>query len=123
VNPLPQYGTGIPAGAVAGLHMMIQFRTRVFPTTRHLARIHAMHERFLHLCHACSGDVPQSIENILLECPRQFGIRWEYHRRNFGALAPKFNGFVRHFVTSPEDVNALLLGGVPHSLHGAIHFT
>jgi hypothetical protein len=98
--------------------MMIQFRTRVFPTTRHLARIHAMQERFLHHCHACSGDVPESIENILLECPR-----WQYHRRNFGALAPKFNGFVRQFVTSPEDVNALLLGGVPPSLHGAIHFT
>jgi hypothetical protein len=41
-NPLPEYGTGIPAGAVAGLHIMIQFRTRVFPTARRLARIHAM---------------------------------------------------------------------------------
>jgi hypothetical protein len=27
------------------------------------------------------------------------------------------------FATSPEDINALLLGGVPPSLHGAIHFT
>ena len=63
-------------------------------------------------------DVPESIEHILLECPR-----WEYHRRNFGALAPEFNGFVRHFATSPDDINALLLGGVPPSLHGATYFT
>jgi hypothetical protein len=59
-----------------------------------------------------------SIEHILLECPR-----WECHRRNFGTLAPKFNGFVREFATSPEDINALLLGGVPPSRHGAIRFT
>jgi hypothetical protein len=82
-NPLPQYGTGIAAGAVAGLHIMIQFRTRVFPTARRLARIHAMLERFLHHCPTCGGDVIESIKHILLECPR-----WEYHRRNFGALAP-----------------------------------
>jgi hypothetical protein len=62
--------------------------------------------------------VPESIEHILLECPR-----WENHRRNFEALAPEFNGFVRKFATSPADMNALLLGGVPPSLHGAIHFT
>ena len=80
---MPQYGTGIPAGAVAGLHIMIQLRTRVFPTARRLARIHAMHERFLHHCPACGGDVIESIKHILLACPR-----WEYHRRNFGALAP-----------------------------------
>jgi hypothetical protein len=59
-------------------------------------------------------DVPESIEHIL---------RWEHHRRNFGALAQDFNGFVRQFATSPEDINALLIGGVPPSLHGAIHFT
>jgi hypothetical protein len=82
-NPLPQYGTGIPAGAIAGLHIMIQFRTRTFPTARLPARIHAMPKRFLHHCLACGGDVPESIEHILLECPR-----WECHRRNFGTLAP-----------------------------------
>jgi hypothetical protein len=97
---------------------MIQFRTRVFPTNRRLARIHAMPERFLHHCPACGGDVLESIEHILLECPR-----WEYHRRSLGALAPEFNGFVRHFATSPEDMNTLLLGGAPPSLHDAIHFT
>jgi hypothetical protein len=97
---------------------MIQFRTRVFPTARRLARIHAMLERFLHYCPACGGNVIESIEHILLECPR-----WEYHRRNLGALAPECNGFVRRFATSPENINALLLGGVPPSLHGATHFT
>jgi hypothetical protein len=118
-NHLPQYGTGIPVGAVAWLHIMIRFRTRVVPTSRRLARIHAMLERFLHHCHVYGGDVPKSIEHILLECPR-----WECHRRNFGTPAPEFNGFVRQFATSPEDIiNALLLGGVRPSLHGAIHFT
>jgi hypothetical protein len=82
-NPLPQYGTGIPSGAVAGLHIMIQFRTRVFPTARRLARNYAMLERFLHHCPSCGGEVPESIEHILLDFPR-----WEYHRRNSGALAP-----------------------------------
>jgi hypothetical protein len=96
---------------------MIQFRTRLFPTARRFARIHAMPAYFLHHCHACGGDGPESIEHILLECPR-----WEYHRLYFGALAPNFNGFVRQFATSPEDINALLLSGVPPSLHGAIHF-
>jgi hypothetical protein len=74
---------GIPAGAVAGLHIMTQFRTREFPTTRRLARIHAMFERFLHHCPACGGDVHESIEHTMLECPR-----WECHRRNFWTLAP-----------------------------------
>jgi hypothetical protein len=97
---------------------MIEFRTRVFPIAHRLARIHAMPERFLRHCHACGGDVPESIEHILLECPR-----WECHSRNFGTLAPEFNGFVRQFATSPEDKNTLLLGGVPPSRHGAIHFT
>jgi hypothetical protein len=69
---------------------MIQFRTRVFPIARRLARIHAMLERFLHHCFACGRDVPESIEHILLECPS-----WEYHRYNFGALAQEFDGFVR----------------------------
>jgi hypothetical protein len=30
---------------------------------------------------------------------------------------------VREFPPSHEDINALLLGGVPPSLHGVIHFT
>jgi hypothetical protein len=81
-NPLSEYGTGIPAGAVAGLHIMIQFCTRLFPTTRRLARIHAMFERFLHHCPACGRDVLDSIEHIRLECPRR-----ECHRRNFVKLA------------------------------------
>jgi hypothetical protein len=90
----------------------------MFPTARRLARIHAMPERFLHHCPACGGHVIEPIEHILLECPR-----WEYHRRNFGALALEFHGFVRLSATSPEDINALLLGGVPPSLHGATDFT
>jgi hypothetical protein len=63
---------------------MIQFRTRVFQTTRRLARIHTVHERFLHHGPACGGDVPESIEHIMLECPR-----WEWHRRNFGMLGAR----------------------------------
>jgi hypothetical protein len=77
-----------------------------------------MPARFLHHCRACGGDVPESVEHILIECPH-----WVCHRRNFGALAPKFDGFVRQFGTSPEDKNPLLLGGVIPSLHVAIHFT
>jgi hypothetical protein len=97
---------------------MIQFRTRSFSTPRRLARIHAMPERVLHHCLARGGDVRESIEHILLECPR-----WECHRRYFGTLAQEFNGFVSQFAASPEDINALIFGGVFPSLHGAIHFT
>ena len=43
------------------LHIIIQFRNRVFPTARRLARIRAMLERFLHHCHACGKDVLESI--------------------------------------------------------------
>jgi hypothetical protein len=114
----PEYGTGIPAGAVAWLHIMIQFRTREFPVARRLARIYAMPDRFLHHRPACGGDVPESIEHIMRECPR-----WECHRRIFGTLAPYLNGFVRQCATSLEDINGLLLGGVLPSLHGAINFT
>jgi hypothetical protein len=70
-------------GVLVGLHILIQFQTRVFPTARRLARIQAMPGRFLYHCHACGGDVPESIGHIVFECPR-----WECHRRNFGALAP-----------------------------------
>jgi hypothetical protein len=86
---------------------MIQFYTRVFPTTRRLARIHAMPGRFLHLFPVCGGDVHESIEYIMLECPR-----WECHRRHFETLAPWLNGFVRQFATSNEDITYLFLGGV-----------
>jgi hypothetical protein len=57
---------------------MIHFCTRGFSTARRLARIHAMLERFFHLCPACGGDVLEYIEHILLECPR-----WECRRRMF----------------------------------------
>jgi hypothetical protein len=67
-------------GGVLGLHIMIQFRTRVFPTVRRLARIQSMPERFRCHWHACyGGDVPESIGHIMFECPH-----WECHRRNYG---------------------------------------
>jgi hypothetical protein len=68
---------------------MFRFRTRVFPTARRLGRIHPISERYLHHCLACAGDVPKYIKHVMLECPR-----WGCDRRNFGTLAPKFNGFV-----------------------------
>jgi hypothetical protein len=61
-NLLPQYDTAIPAGAVAWLHIVIQFRMRVLPTARRLARIHTMPRRLLHNCPACGGDVPESMK-------------------------------------------------------------
>jgi hypothetical protein len=60
--------------------------------------------------------VPESTKHIMLGCPRR-----EYHRHSFGTVTLEFSGFVRHFATSHEDINALLLGGVPPSLHVAIH--
>jgi hypothetical protein len=63
-------------------------------------------------------DVPGCIEHIMLECPR-----WECRRRQFGTLAPELIAFVREFATSPENISALLLGCVPPSLHGTIHFS
>jgi hypothetical protein len=68
-KPIAIIRYGNSCGAVLGLHITIQFCTRVFPTARRLARIHAMLERFLHHCLACGGDVPKFIEHILLECP------------------------------------------------------
>jgi hypothetical protein len=65
---LLQYGTGILAGAVEELHVMIQFRTRLFLATRRLARIHAMPGRFLRHFLAYGGDVRESTEHIMLEC-------------------------------------------------------
>jgi len=116
-NPLPQYGVGVPAGVVAGLHIMIQLRTRVFPTARRLARIHAMPERFLEHCPACGGGESETIEHMLVECPR-----WGYHRHNFGLLVPEFRDFISSHViaSTPEDLTAFILGGVPPSLHGAL---
>jgi hypothetical protein len=58
---------------------------------------------------------------MLLECPR-----WACHRRHFGTQAQEFNGLYVNsctFATSPKDIVALLLGGVPLSLHRAIYFT
>jgi hypothetical protein len=76
-----------------------------------------MPERLLYNCRACGGDVSDSVKHIMLECPRS----WECHRGHFGTLAQDFNGLVRQFATSLEDTISLLLGGVPLSLHGAIH--
>jgi hypothetical protein len=66
-----------------------------------------MPERYLHLCPARGGDVPESIllesEHILLECPC-----WECHRRSFGTLALWLKDFLRQFATCREDMAALL---------------
>jgi hypothetical protein len=51
----------IRAGAILGLHLIIQFRARVFHTTRRLARIHAMPGHFLYHCHAYGGDAHEFI--------------------------------------------------------------
>jgi hypothetical protein len=59
-----------------------------------------MHERFLHMCLACGGDVLASIKHIMPAFPR-----WECHRRNYGTLAQKLQDFVRHFATYPKDIN------------------
>jgi hypothetical protein len=99
------------------LHNMIQFIcTRIFPTARRLSRILAMPNRFLHRCKAFRWDVPESMQNIMLECSR-----WECPRRNFGTIAPKFQDFLRQFTicTLCEDITTLLLGGVPPPLHDA----
>jgi hypothetical protein len=63
-----------------------------------------MHERFLHHCHACRGGVPKCVERVLLECHRP---------SQFGTLGHEFKDFVSEFATSLEDVNVLLLVGVP----------
>ena len=65
-NPLPQHGTGVPSHAVPGLHLMIQLRTRAFPTVRRLARIHVLPERLLEFCPACGGHVSESMEHLLV---------------------------------------------------------
>jgi hypothetical protein len=77
-----------------------------------------MPERLLHHCSVCGGDVLKSIKHVMRECPC-----WECHRRHSGTIAHEFNGFVRHFATSLEDLTALLLGGFSPSLHGAIIYT
>jgi hypothetical protein len=68
-QPLPQYGTGTHARACVGFHIMTQFRTRVFPIARRLARINAMPKRLHHHCHACGGDVRESIKIPRLNAP------------------------------------------------------
>jgi hypothetical protein len=61
------------------LHIMIQFRTRVFPTARRrLAHIHAMPKRCLRHCHACGGDVHEHIEHIMLELSLYILDKWTY---------------------------------------------
>jgi hypothetical protein len=74
--------TRILARAALGLHIL-EFRTRVLPTSRRVACIHAMHGRYFRHCLACGGDVHEYIQHITLEY-----TRWECHRCNFGTLAP-----------------------------------
>jgi hypothetical protein len=67
---------------------MIRFRTRVFPTARRLARIQAMHARYLNISFACGGnaaDAHEYINHIMLDCPH-----WECHRRHFVTLVLEF---------------------------------
>lgn len=79
-----------------------------------------MPERFLEHCPACGGGESETIEHMLVECPR-----WGYHRHNFGLLVPEFRDFISSQVSAstPEDLTAFILGGVPPSLHGALDFT
>lgn len=111
-NTLPQFGTGIPSGVVPGLHVMIQMRTRAFPTARRLARVQALPERYLDYCPACCLNVPESVPHLLAECRR-----WEAHRHSLRAAAPELSQLIARVSSCPEDTAALLLGGTPPPLH------
>jgi hypothetical protein len=76
------------------IYIMIQFRTRVFPTSRLQTRIHPMRERVTRHCLACGGNMPRSIiRHIMLEWSRR-----ERHSRDFGTLAaPSIKDLVRQF--------------------------
>jgi hypothetical protein len=96
---LPQYGTGMHTGAVLELHVMIQFRTRVFPTTGRLARIHAMPQRSpiiamravgmclnvknMYCLNACVGSATAV---VLGKQPRVYGFRYLPKRYNYHAF-------------------------------------
>jgi hypothetical protein len=78
------YGTCIPAGGAPGLHIMIQFRTRAFPTARRLAHTHAMHACSLHHYPTCGGDVLDSIKLVMLKYQHL-----ECYRRALRTLGPE----------------------------------
>lgn len=116
-NPLPQHSTSVPPNVVRGVHLMIQLRTRVFPTLRRLARIKALPDQYLDHCPLCGDNVPETVEHMLSVCPR-----WNSHRQELAASAPEFASLVSSVSSGPRDDVTLVLGGVPPALHGAEDF-
>jgi hypothetical protein len=86
-NPLPQYRTEIPAGPLHGYTLWFNFVRVYFPLPVVLpAFMPCLDVLSMIVPH---GDALESIEHIMLECPR-----WECHCRDFGTLALEFKDVV-----------------------------
>ena len=87
-----------------GIHIMIQLRTRAFPTTRRLAKACSLLVEFLHRCPVCSQDVPESIPHMLLECPRWATLRTVLRDSALSRIVDKLSRSIENHVI-------MLLGG------------
>ncbi len=98
----------LPLDVTYGIPIMIQLRTRAFPTARRLAKAHSLSAEFLHRCPVCSKDVPESIPHMLLECPR-----WAALRTVLRDSTPALSRIIDGLSSSTEDKVIMLLGGAP----------
>ena len=100
------FAVSLPLDVTCGIPIMVQRRTRAFPTARRLAKARSLSAEFLHRCPVCSQDVPESIPHMLLECPR-----WAALRTGLRDSTPALSRIADNLSSSTDNKVTMLLGG------------
>ena len=113
-HTLPSLTTSSPLHLMEGLTIiMIQLRTRAFPTLRRLLAhtIPSINEQYHKSCPSCDHSVPESVTHLLFECPRR-----NRYRKQLDEEIPDFPDFFKKEAYSHYQRVVFLLGGVPNDL-------
>ena len=98
-----------------GLIVMIQLRTRTFPTLPRLTHIMSrINQQYRNLGPFCNSCVPESITHLIIECPRC--VHWIQYRMQLESDIPEFFEFLKDGGYSHDQRVIFLLGGVPNDL-------
>ena len=100
----------LPLHLAPSLPIILQLRTRAFPTTRRLAKARTLPDRFLQHCPVCAQPVPESIPHMLIECPRWASVRAVLHDSASALMRT-----IHSLAASVDDQATMLLGGTPQS--------
>lgn len=99
--------TASDAQLARGVLLIARCRTRTFWTTRLLAKCKLISDFYLNNCPFCKGEVKESIEHLLIECPNWGGLRKEYLKTHMDRITSS----LKSCELTTRTQTFLLLGG------------